>query len=76
MKSLMDNFCETGNEELGLRLSKHRSNEICLAAFSNIEVRDDGLPLVYLHTLESWNRSGHVCPDLPPNGSENLEEEL
>ena len=44
--------------------------------FSNTEVRDDGLPLLYLHNRECWNRTGHVCPDLPPSASENLEEDL
>ena len=48
VKSLMDNLCETGNEELGLELYKHRSDELCLAVFSNTAVRDDGLPLLYL----------------------------
>ena len=75
MKSLMDNLDKTGNEIFGLELSKHKSDELCLAVFSNTAVRDDGLPLLYLHTLECWNISGHVCLDLPPNGSENLEEE-
>ena len=39
----------------------------------SVEVRDDSLPLLYLHTSECWYRSGHVCPDLPEN---NLEEDV
>ena len=72
----MENICETNNEDLGLEISKLKSDEVCLAVLSHREVRDDGLPLLYLHSQECWNRSGHVCPDLPLNASDNAEEDF
>ena len=73
---LLDNLGETKSGDYGLEIIKHRNDELCLAVVSQKEVRDDGLPLLYLHSLDCWNRSGHVCPDLPPDAHENLLEDF
>ena len=36
----------------------------------------DGLPLLYLHSMDCRNRCGQVCLHLPPNAFQSLEEDL
>ena len=65
MEEIFENIGEKKNEEFGLELMKHGTDEACFAIFSVGKVRDDKLPLLYLHCDECWNHSGHSCPDLP-----------
>jgi hypothetical protein len=76
LKSVYLQIFEKKSEKFDLELSKNRKDEPCLCIFSAREVRDDCLPLLYLHTSEFWYRSGHVCPDLPENNTEEDVEGL
>ena len=75
-KFIMENLCETKDEDLSLKLSKLKSDEVCFTIFSHKKVRDDGLPLLYLHGRDCWYGTGHVCPCLPENASDDAEEDF
>ena len=51
--------------EFDLEVGQYSPGETCLGIFSKQDPRDDYLPVVNLHVVECWNRSGHVCPLLP-----------
>ena len=75
LEVLLENICDKKEESLCLEMRKFRTDESCLGVFSPKEPREDDLPLLFLHTFECWNRSGHVCCDLPLDAFENQDQE-
>ena len=39
--------------------------EKCLVLYSSSNQRKDDQPNLFIHSLECWERKGHVCPNLP-----------
>ena len=74
LEILLDNICDTKLGNDGPEISKHRTDETCLAVFSTTIARDDDLPVLYLHSFHCWQRSDRKCPDLPESITQDNHE--
>ena len=65
MEEVFRNIEDEKSEEFGLELKIQRVDEICCVVVSEANPRDDNLPVLFLHSSDCWNQSGHSCQDLP-----------